>query len=119
MPLDVNGEHGVPVVLGQVHNGAALQDSGVAQDDIQPAEELYGRLHETLHLGHLGHVLVVNAFHVKMVPGRKIDVKRLWPEDGSAVGAHRWRDASQGLLGPSQQIIEHLGRLMEFLDQGG
>ena len=54
--LEIDVEHGVVVLFGDVPEGGALFDAGVVDEDVAAAQLLPGLIDEVLGVGHLGDV---------------------------------------------------------------
>jgi hypothetical protein len=57
--LEVDGNHGVPLVLGHVHDHPVAEDSGVVDEDVEPAELLDRLPHEPFRAREVGDALAV------------------------------------------------------------
>jgi hypothetical protein len=57
--LEVDGDHGIPLVLGHVHEHPVAEDSGVVDEDVEPAELVDRLPHEALRPGEAGDVLAI------------------------------------------------------------
>src|SRR4051794_37294703 len=54
-------DDGIPLLFRHVEGHAVAQDAGIADDDVEPPERLYGLVHQTLSALPIGHVVIVGG----------------------------------------------------------
>ena len=103
----MHANHGVPLFLSHVDDGAVAQNAGVVDQDVQPAKLLDGRSHQALGTCPIGHVVGIG--HGLPAHGLDLVDHRL----------RRPRPSALPIARAAQVIDHHLGALARELQRVG